>query len=286
MKNLLMAIEYDGSGFFGWQRQPGVRTVQGELEAVLSKVCGAPVRIDGTSRTDAGVHAFGQRAGFRGEWGIPTDRIRIAANNLLAGGQNRLGSGGDIRIVDLREVPEGFHARFNARGKTYLYRLRNCREADVFQRNYAYQVDRELDLSAMREAAEAMVGTHDFKCFQASGGKELPSTVRTISRLDIRETLLPAASGCEARRPEGPDAGSSGRLLTVEVTGDGFLYNMVRIIVGTLVDVGVGKLSPTDIPAMIEGRDRQRAGHTAPPQGLYLARVHYDESVEALLAMR
>ena len=153
MKNILMTIEYDGSSFSGWQRQPEARTVQGELEKVLSQVCGTEIRINGTSRTDAGVHAYGQRASFKGDWNIPTDRIRIAANNLLAGGQNSLGSVGDVRISEIEDVPADFHARFNALGKTYIYKIRNCWEKDVFDRNYSYQITRKLDLAAMRLAA-------------------------------------------------------------------------------------------------------------------------------------
>ncbi len=266
MKNILMTIEYDGSSFSGWQRQPEARTVQGELEKVLSQVCGTEIRINGTSRTDAGVHAYGQRASFKGDWNIPTDRIRIAANNLLAGGQNSLGSVGDVRISEIEDVPADFHARFNALGKTYIYKIRNCWEKDVFDRNYSYQITRKLDLAAMRLAARQMEGTHDFKCFQASGGKEMESTIRTISNLQILEDVLE-----EELNPEG----YQDRILTIEVTGDGFLYNMVRIITGTLVDVGTGKISHKKIPEIIQGKDRQRAGHTAPPQGLYLAEVYY-----------
>ena len=126
-RNILLTIEYDGSGFHGWQRQPEARTVQGELERVLSRVCGVPVTINGTSRTDAGVHALGQRASFKGDFGIPTDRLKLAANNLLAGGMNSQRGVGDIRIIAAEEVAEDFHARFSARGKMYRYIIRNCR---------------------------------------------------------------------------------------------------------------------------------------------------------------
>ena len=171
-RNILLTIEYDGSGFSGWQRQPGRRTVQGELERVLSRLCACDILINGTSRTDAGVHALGQRASFKGEFGIPTERIMRAANNLLAGGQNSQSAVGDVRITEVREMPLDFHARFDSKGKTYRYIIRNCPDVDVFKRRYCYQVQKPLDTDKMRQAAGFIVGTHDFKCFQAAGGEE------------------------------------------------------------------------------------------------------------------
>ena len=167
-RNIFMTIEYDGSDFCGWQRQPNVRTVQGHLEEVLSHVCGKEIKLNGTSRTDAGVHALGQCASFRGEFGIPTDRIMLAANNILAGGRQPLKGIGDVRITSLREMPPDFHARFSSRGKKYRYLIRNLPEPDIFRRNYCYQVPQPLDIESMREAAAYIVGTHDFKCFQAA----------------------------------------------------------------------------------------------------------------------
>lgn len=254
-RNIFMTIEYDGSDFCGWQRQPNVRTVQGRLEEALSRVCGTPVKISGTSRTDAGVHALGQCASFRGEFGIPTERIMPAANNILAGGRQALKGIGDVRITSLREVGSDFHARFNACGKKYRYVIRNLPEPDIFRRNYCYQIPQPLDVEAMREAAAYIAGTHDFKCFQAAGGEEKETTVRTVHRLRID------------RRGENVE---------IEISGDGFLYNMVRIITGTLVEVGLGKRAPADLEAVIAGRDRQKAGHTAPAAGLYLVEVYYD----------
>lgn len=247
MRNLLFTIEYDGSGFHGWQRQPDVPTVQATLEKALSRLFDQPVEIQGTSRTDAGVHALGQRASFAGEFGIPTDRILFPLNNMLPDA---------IRVTEVREMPAGFHARHSARGKTYRYLIKNTRDHNVFDRNYYYYVHEPLDVEAMRQAAAHLVGTHDFKSFQASGGEEKPSTVRTLHALEIRQ--------------EGP-------LVTLEVTGDGFLYNMVRILVGTLTEVGQGKRRPEELAAILEARDRARAGHTAPPQGLYLVQVYYDD---------
>ena len=200
-RNIFITIEYDGSGFCGWQRQPNVRTVQGHLEEVLSHVCGTPIKINGTSRTDAGVHALGQCASFRGEFGIPTERIMLAANNILAGGRQALKGIGDVRITALCEMPQDFHARFSARGKQYRYLIRNLPEPDIFRRRYCYQVLQPLDIEAMRKAAAYIVGTHDFKCFQAAGGEEKETTVRTIYHLDIDR--------------RGDD-------VVIEISGDGF----------------------------------------------------------------
>lgn len=259
-RNILLTIEYDGTDFCGWQRQPGVRTVQGQLEQVLTKVCGKEIKLNGTSRTDAGVHALGQRASFRGEFGIPTNRIMLAVNNMLCGGMNVRGKCSDVYIREVREMPAGFHARFDAKGKKYRYIIKNSGEMDVFARNYCYQVKTPLDLAAMEEAAALIVGTHDFACFQAAGGNPRETTVRTVFSLDV------------FRREDGD--------IAIEITGDGFLYNMVRIITGTLVEVGQGKKKPQEMPSIITSKERQRAGHTAPPEGLYLVEIYYGEFYE------
>jgi len=255
-RNILLTIEYDGTNFSGWQRQPNARTVQGEIEAVLSKLCGMPMQINGTSRTDAGVHALGQRASFKGEFGIPTDRIQVAANNMLAASVGTPRQCADVRIAKVEEVPADFHARFDCKGKTYRYIIRHSSEADVFRRNYAYQIKGGLDIKAMQSAAEHIVGTHDFACFQAAGGTPRETTVRTIFDLQVLT--------------KGEDE------LWIEITGDGFLYNMVRIIVGTLVEVGQGKRAPESIRDVIASTDRQKAGHTAPAEGLYLLEIYYE----------
>lgn len=252
-RNLLLTIEYDGIGFSGWQRQPGRRTVQGELEQAVASVCGREIKLEGASRTDAGVHACGQRATLRGLPGIPTDKLALVVNRRLAGGKR--GAAAGVRITQAQEMPPGFHARFDAKGKTYLYRLRNSQTPDIFKRNYCYEIDRPLDIQAMRAAADQIVGTHDFRCFQASGGNERLTTVRTVYRLEVR---------------------AQGTDVTLAVTGDGFLYNMVRIITGTLVEAGLGKRDPLSVQAVIDSGDRQKAGHTAPPQGLYLEQVYYE----------
>ena len=256
-RNILLTIEYDGTNFSGWQRQPNARTVQGEIEAVLSKLCAMPMQINGTSRTDAGVHALGQRASFKGEFGIPTERIQVAANNMLAASVGTPRQCADVRIAKVEEVPMDFHARFDCKGKTYRYIIRYGSEADVFRRNYAYQIKGNLDVDAMAAAANHIVGTHDFACFQAAGGTPRETTVRTI--FDLR--VIPKAQD----------------ELWIEITGDGFLYNMVRIIVGTLVEVGQGKREAESLPHVIASEDRRTAGHTAPAEGLYLLEIYYDD---------
>ncbi len=243
-RNLLLTVEYDGSGFHGWQRQPGIRTAQGELERVLSILCAQDVTVDGTSRTDAGVHALSQKVTLRGDFAIPTANIKRAANNLLDG---------DLRIIKVEEMGEGFHARYDCKGKKYVYRI-SVDEASVFERNYVWQLSVRPDADLMRQAASYIVGTHDFACFQAAGGEEKESTVRTISSIEVTET---------------------GNHIEIGVTGDGFLYNMVRIITGTLVEAGLGNRSPETIKEVIDSKDRTKAGLTAPPQGLYLAEVYF-----------
>ncbi|HUM55659.1 MAG TPA: tRNA pseudouridine(38-40) synthase TruA, partial [Bacillota bacterium] len=201
--------------------------------------------IKGTSRTDAGVHAMGQMASFEGDIKIPTERLAYVLNNHLPG---------SIRIKEAIEKPLGFHARFDAKGKKYIYRIMNCSQRDPFKRNFYYFVEKPLDLPSMQKAAAYIEGKNDFKCFQAAGSTEKETTVRTVKNLSIKK--------------ESDE-------ITIEITGDGFLYNMVRIIAGTLVDVGHGKISPLDMPLIIKSKDRRKAGHTAPPQGLYLAEVFY-----------
>ncbi len=250
----MLTIEYDGTYFSGWQRQPDVRTVQGELERALSKVCNQTITINGVSRTDSGVHALGQKASFKADFGIPTEKIMLAVNNLLSGGMHSQKGTADVRIVAVEEVPKEFHARFNCRGKMYRYIIRNSPDVDIFRRNYCYQIKQPLDMEAMKKAAKCIVGTHDFKCFQSSGGEEKETTVRTIHSLNIYR---------------------SGEDVILEISGDGFLYNMVRIITGTLVEVGLGKKKPEEISRIIESKERKNAGHTAPATGLYLVEVYY-----------
>lgn len=285
IRNILLKIKYDGTNFSGWQRQPNVPTVQGEVERVLSILCADDIQINGTSRTDAGVHAFGQQASFLGEFAIPTENIMRAANNLLDPA---------VQIIEVTQVPLGFHARFDCKGKTYRYKIHNGREKNPFLRNYCYFVDKELDFDAMQEAAKYIVGTHDFKCFEAAGGQERETTVRTVTDLKLscsdsvniarcgkEESIDKIGSQMDENFVGGEDFTIKDekwfepRDMYIEITGDGFLYNMVRIITGTLVDVGLGKIKPDEVKEIIKSRDRQRAGHTAPAQGLYLQEIYY-----------
>ena len=256
MRNILLTIEYDGTNFSGWQRQPNARTVQGEIEEALTKLIGKPMLIDGTSRTDAGVHAKGQCASFKLEdAGIPTDRIAKALNDILA--FDKLEGIGDVRILSAVEMPEDFHARYSAKGKRYIYRLYNAAEKSPFRRTLFYQIAEKLDLDAMRDAAKYIIGTHDFKSFETSGSTVHESTVRTIYNLTITQSA------------------TDSNMIEISIEGDGFLYNMVRIIVGTLIEVALHKKTPAEVEKIIEAKDRSLAGHTAPPQGLYLDEVFY-----------
>lgn len=253
MANVLIRIEYDGTNFCGWQKQPEARTVQGEIEHVLRFIAMDEVLIHGTSRTDAGVHALGQCASFEWTNNMPVEKLPEVMNRRFgAGGAGRSGAPGDIRILSAEVMPDDFHARYDCRGKTYRYII--DKTGDIFRRNYSYQFPEASDLNTdrMKEAAAHIVGTHDFKCFETAGGTPRETTVRTISNLNITENE---------------------REISIEITGDGFLYNMVRIIVGTLVEVGLGKKEPGDLPAIIESCDRRNAGFTAPPNGLYLKEI-------------
>jgi tRNA pseudouridine38-40 synthase len=224
--------------------------VQGELEIALAEVEGNRVVVYGAGRTDAGVHALGQVASFKLSNPIlPADLFRALNAKLPE----------DVRVVALEEAAAGFNARFDARSKVYRYRISNTRVMSPFQRHYAWHISRALDLDAMRRAAGALVGKHDFASFRAIGGSGATS-VRTVMRSEWTEE--PLAGG--------------GRLLTYEIAGNGFLKYMVRTIVGTLVEVGDGRRSPSGMRSLLDAKNRAAAGPTAPPSGLYLVRVDYD----------
>ena len=280
MKNILLTIAYDGTEFCGWQRQPGQRSVQGEVERALSQVCGQSIQINGTSRTDAGVHALGQRASFTADFKIPVEKIAVAVNGLLAVSEKKRGRnyGGDAAILEAVEMPEDFHARFSATGKKYTYQIRNSSSPEPFLRNYRYHIYKPLNVEGMKQAAAFIAGTHDFKCFQAAGGKVMESTVRPISGIRVSEACNPGATAALSGAVDFHNAGVLGSDIRIEIIGDGFLYNMVRIIAGTLVDVGLSRKQPDEIRDIIEGKDRRRAGHTAPPQGLFLTEVFFEKN--------
>ena len=246
MKRILLSVEYDGSGYAGWQRQLTGLAVQQVLEEALEKACGSPVVVVGASRTDAGVHALSQQVHFDTDSSIPPEKYPFVLNTLLPG---------DIRVKSGRAVPPDFHARFLSCGKTYTYRILNSRHASALYRNLCWHVPVPLDRDQMCISLEALAGKHDFAAFQAAGG-----TAKTTTR-----TLDP------------PKLLSSGDWLTLIVSGDAFLYNMVRIIAGTMVEIGLHRL-PVDAfsRALISG-SRLDLGMTAPAHGLELTEVRYPE---------
>ncbi|MBR8661937.1 tRNA pseudouridine(38-40) synthase TruA [Bacillus paralicheniformis] len=240
-------ISYDGHLFYGYQVQPGQRTVQDELEKALQTLHKAKERIPVVSsgRTDSGVHAVGQTIHFDSPLSIPEAKWPYALNALLPD---------DISVHNAEAVDDQFHARFSAKRKEYRYMIYRGRHPDVFKRHYAYHVPYDLDMEKVQEASRFLVGTHDFTSFCATK-TEVKDKVRTVYELEWSDT---------------------GDGLQMRIVGSGFLYNMVRIIAGTLLDVGTGKFFPGDIEKMILARSRDAAGRTAPAHGLYLWRVIYD----------
>jgi len=244
MRNIKLTIEYDGTNYLGWQRQKVGNTIQGRLEEAIEVLTKETVEAIGSSRTDAGVHAKGFVANFKTSSKIPAEKYREAINHKLPD---------DIVILKSEEVDEGFHARYNAMGKTYSYSILNRDVPSAINRNYVYHVKRRLDTKAMREACKYFIGTHDFASFKTSGSS-VKTTVRTISELYLEEQE---------------------DTIKIYVTGDGFLYNMVRIIVGTLIMVGFNKIKPNEIEKIIEEKNREKAGICVPATGLVLERVYY-----------
>lgn len=245
--NYKLTIQYDGSRYDGWQKQGNTdNTIQGRLEAVLSRLAGEPVEVHGAGRTDAGVHALGQTASVR----LPGRRSAAEVMDCL----NRY-LPEDIAVTAAEPADDRFHARLSAVGKVYRYELRLGSVPDVFRRKYQYRVEEPLDLDAMERAARLLCGTHDFRAFCANK-RYKKSTVRTVSAIELRR--------------EGAD-------LTLTFRGDGFLYHMVRILTGTLLEVGQGLRRPEEMEAILASRDRTRAGKTAPAQGLTLVQVNYDQ---------
>ncbi len=246
MRNLKMTIAYDGTGYCGWQVQPNGVTIQGELENAIRRFTGGgqPVSVVGSGRTDAGVHAWGQVANWLYGGDLPLVRIQAALNSLLPE---------KIMIRRLEEVGSGFHARKAARAKTYLYVIDNASFANPFIRCFSWHLRRPLDLEALRRGAGYLVGEHDFLSFKAADGETLTS-VRTVFQV---RWLKRGASLC------------------FFIRGSGFLKNMVRIIVGTLVEIGSGKQPPEAMAGIIAARDRGAAGMTAPARGLILRSVEY-----------
>jgi tRNA pseudouridine38-40 synthase len=247
MPNFKLTIEYDGTAYCGWQRQAGDPTIQEAIETALAVMVNRPVSLIGAGRTDAGVHALGQAAHFKVETRLTAEAFRKGLNSLLPD---------DIVIRGCQRVPDAFHARYDARGKHYRYRILNRPLPAAVGRHYFWHVRHSLHLNAMRQAAAALCGTHDFKSFEGAGSPRT-STVRTVFRCDV--------TSCEDD------------LLHLDIAGDGFLRHMVRNIAGTLVEIGSGRRSADAMPAIIAARDRHRAGITAPARGLFLVAVDYTQ---------
>ncbi|MCO5171110.1 MAG: tRNA pseudouridine(38-40) synthase TruA [Planctomycetes bacterium] len=260
---LRLTVEYSGTRFAGWQVQPQVRTVQGELERALEVVLREQVRVTGASRTDAGVHALGQVVSLETRAATPLPRLLAGLNALLPD---------DVAVLDVAEAPPGFSARFAARGKHYRYRILDRRTRSPTEAATAWHVPGPLDLAAMEAAAARLVGRHDFAGLASKGADEGRPTVRTIHAITLsRQVVAPWGA------PWGGDAAAR-PIVAIDVTGDGFLYKMVRTIAGTLVQVGKGRRAPESVDAILATRDRRQAGPAAPARGLFLMRVFYEDA--------
>ncbi len=245
-RRIRLIVSYDGTNYVGWQLQDNGVSVQQRLNEAALAITGEEIQLHGSGRTDSGVHARAQVAHFDTNARMPADKFAIALNMRLPR---------DIRVLYSEEAPEDFHARFSAKNKTYRYTVQTGLHADVFSRLYALHVHTPLDVSRMQACAADALGEHDFQAFMSVGSK-LTSTVRTITKSEwVQE----------------------GQFLTYEVSANGFLYNMVRILVGTMLEVGSGKLPQDAISRALKSGLRADAGATAPPQGLFLQRVQYED---------
>lgn len=245
MKRIMLKIAYDGTAYYGWQVQPKVPTVEAEINKALSELLGEEVTVIGASRTDAGVHALGNVAVFDTESAFPPEKICLAVNNRLPA---------DIRVMSSVEVAADFHPRKEKCSKTYEYKILNSKILIPTYRLYAYHIYYPLDPCLMREAAKYLTGEHDFASF-CSVNTQVKDTTRTIYDLDVYK---------------------EGNMITIRVKGNGFLYNMVRIIAGTLIEVGRGKYPPDKIKEILNGCNRSLAGPTAPAHGLTLVKIEYE----------
>lgn len=245
MRNIKITIEYDGKNFAGWQSQEGKVCIQSEIEKAIKEVTDEDVELIASGRTDAGVHALGQVANFHTNSNIEISKIPYAINSKLTK---------SIVVHNAEEVDDRFHSRYNCKLKTYRYIINNNEFPSALERYREYHMPYKLDYEAMEQAIKCFEGEHDFKGFKSSGGNAKKTTVRTLTKCSLRK--------------------ENGRVY-IELTGNGFLYNMVRIISGTILDVGLGKINAKDIPDIIESGVRERAGKTLPPHGLYLVSVNY-----------
>lgn len=244
MKRIRLTVAYDGTNYSGWQVQNNGVTIEGELNKALSELVGEDIKVEGASRTDAGVHADGNVAIFDTDTPIPAEKIAMALNSKLPE---------DIVVVKSEEVDSDWHPRFSASTKTYEYTILNRRMPDPIRRKYATHIYYNLDVELMREAAKYLVGEHDFASF-CSAGSQVLSTVRKIYSVDVLR---------------------DNDEIKIIVSGAGFLYNMVRIIAGTLIEVGNGRIKPSAAKSILEGKDRSLAGDTAPAHGLKLVKIEY-----------
>lgn len=246
MRNIRLTIEYDGKEFNGWQKQPNKLNIQGNLEKVISDLTKEEIEIIGSGRTDAGVHALGQVANFKTNSNIPIEKFAIAINSRIKQ---------SIRIKKAEEVDEKFHSRLSCKRKTYRYVINNSNCESAIYRNLETYIPFKLDIEKMQEAAKLFEGEHDFKAFKASGTSS-KSSVRKIYKAEVTK--------------------QNNNRIYIELTSNGFLYNMVRIIAGTLVEVGEGKITPESITEIIDSKNREKAGKTLPARGLFLLKVEYD----------
>ncbi len=244
MTRILLTLRYDGTHYHGWQVQPNGVTVQQTLQDAIERITGVRSGVIGCSRTDAGVHAMMFCCTFDTETPLRGDKLCRALNAVMPF---------DIAVTDAKEVPADFHPRYDAKGKRYIYRIYNGRVRDPFSLTTAVHVNRPLDDALMDRAAKAFLGTHDFAAFCAAGSS-VEDTVRTVTEATVTR---------------------EGDRVTFTVAADGFLYNMVRIMAGTLLDIADGRIDPDELPAIIASGDRSRAGKTAPAHGLHLAQVFY-----------
>lgn len=244
MRNIKLVIEYHGKSFNGWQKQPNKLNIQGEIEQAIESITGEKIDLIGSGRTDAGVHSLGQVANFKTNSTIPIEKFAIAINSRLKK---------SIIIKSAEEVDERFHSRYSVHSKKYRYIINNSASGTAIYRELEYQFSIKLDVEKMQKAAKYFEGEHDFAAFKASG---------TSSKNSVRKIFKAEVFKKDDR-------------VYIELTGSGFLYNMVRIISGTLLDVGIGKIAPEDIPEIIESKDRKKSGKTLPAVGLYLVEVNY-----------
>ena len=264
MRNIRLRLAYDGTRYVGWQVQPNGQSIQACLEQAIEQLTGAATRVTAAGRTDSGVHAVGQVANFATASNIPCSNIRSGLQHFLPD---------EIVVVEVDEVSEEFHATYSATGKWYRYVIHNARPRHPFLGNYAWQYEADLDIEAMQAAAERLIGTHDFRAFETQHPNRA-SSVRSVDRLDV--TRHDQFSTWSLWPIDTEPITDNGPFIWIDIAADGFLYNMVRAITGTLVQVGRGRMTADQLAAVLADGTRDDAGETAPACGLYLMRVEYD----------